>query len=137
MSAAALAFSKAPMIHRAFTEGTAIRSAKGFWLAIPTPAAGRGAKGKHMTPFLWEQMTGIPLRFVYRAGRPSLLVADEARLNKRGRAAKAGTRTAKATVPIFILVPQVRMRKLLDVDRAGASAIDALPARIIAAWGTP
>ena len=56
------------------------------------------------------------LRFVYRPAAPSLLVADNARLSKRGRAAaNIGRRqgdvftrlSGRTTVPLFILVPQV------------------------------
>ena len=45
IEAAALVYSKAPHIVGAFEQGVAIRSKDGFWLAIPTPAAGKGAKG--------------------------------------------------------------------------------------------
>ena len=35
---------------------------------------------------------------------------------------------------IFILVPQVRLRKRLDLDRDAAAAAAALPTAILAAW---
>ena len=35
---------------------------------------------------------------------------------------------------IFILVPQVRLRKRLDLDRDAAAAAAALPSAILAAW---
>jgi len=37
-------------------------------------------------------------------------------------------------VVIFILVPQVRLRKRLDLDRDAAAAAAALPSAILAAW---
>ena len=114
---------------RAFAYGALIRSRNGLFLAIPTEAAGRVGDGrKRITPGGWERRTGLRLRFVYRRGAPPLLVADNARLTSRGRAARndgwpgdAGfTRLAgRTTVPIFLLVPQVTLKKRLDV--AGAA----------------
>jgi hypothetical protein len=37
-------------------------------------------------------------------------------------------------VPIFILVPQVRVRKRLDVDGAAQKWIRALPQLVLRAW---
>jgi hypothetical protein len=37
-------------------------------------------------------------------------------------------------VVIFILVPQVRLRKRLDLDRDAMAAAAALPGAILAAW---
>lgn len=79
LRAAGFVFSKAPDIVAAFEDGTVIRSTKGFWLAIPTPAAGTGAGGKRIDPGLWERMHGSRLRFVYRRSGVSLLVADAMR----------------------------------------------------------
>ena len=60
-----------------------------MFLAIPTEAPGRVVDGrKRITPGSWEWHTGLPLRFVYRRGAPSLLVADNVRLTSRGRAAR-------------------------------------------------
>ena len=44
LNAAALVWSKAPVIVGAHDTGPLIRSKDGFWLAIPTPAAGRGLR---------------------------------------------------------------------------------------------
>jgi len=69
---------------RLYAEGAIIRSKQGLFLAIPTPAAGRcGDARQKITP---ERIHGLRLRFVYRRGSPSLLVADNAWLTKRGRA---------------------------------------------------
>ena len=130
-----MVFSKAPDIVRAYEDGAVIRSRYGFFLAIPTTAAGRYGDGrKKMTPGLWERMRGQRLRFVYRRGMPSLLVADHlrARSGRRGGFAKASAsalRTGRglATVPMFILVPQVTVRKRLDVAGAAAKWHAALP----------
>ena len=117
---------------------------QGLFLAIPTPAAGRfGDARQKITPGAWERIHGLRLRFVYRRGSPSLLVADNARLTKRGRAAAnigrrqgaAFTRlSGRTTVPLFILVPQVTVRKRLDVDGAAQKWIAALPQLVVRHW---
>ncbi|AUJ63514.1 hypothetical protein B9057_03955 [Aestuarium zhoushanense] len=116
LNAAALVWSKAPEIIGAHDAGPLIRSKVGFWLAIPTAAAGKGLKGGRITPGEWERRRGLSLRFVYRRRGPSLLVAD-GRLNSRGLgvASRSKTGRGKATVPIFLLVPQVKMAKRLDL----------------------
>ena len=93
ISAAALVFSRAPKLIDAFDRGVTIRARNGLWLAIPTPAAGRARGGKKITPGEWEQRTGRRLRFVYRRGVPSLLVADQARITKRGLAVASRSKT--------------------------------------------
>jgi hypothetical protein len=76
LNAAALVWSKAPVIVGAHDTGPLIRSNEGFWLVIPTEAAGRGLRGGKITPGEWERRRGLRLRFVYRRTGPSLLVAD-------------------------------------------------------------
>ncbi|WP_412509878.1 DUF6441 family protein, partial [Roseovarius sp. SYSU LYC5161] len=66
LNAAALVWSKAPQIIRAHGTGPLIRSKDGFYLAIPTQAAGRGRGGARLTPGEWERRRGLRLRFVYR-----------------------------------------------------------------------
>lgn len=135
LSAAALVWSKAPVIVGAHDTGPLIRSKTAFWLAIPTPAAGKSSRGGRITPGEWERRSGLRLRFVYRRNGPSLLVA-EGRLNARGRAVASRSRTGRGvtTVPIFLLVPQVQMRKRLDLARDARAAQDALPGSIVANW---
>ena len=53
---------------------------------------------------------------------------------KRGRRRRDGMLTGAETVVIFLLVPQVRLRKRLDLDRDAAAAAAALPSAILAAW---
>ena len=76
------------------------------------------------------------LRFIYRRGVPSLLVADQARISKRGLAVASRSKTGRGavTAPIFILVPQVHLRKRLDLDRAARSWEGRLPELIVASW---
>lgn len=146
ISAAALVWTKAPDLVDAFDKGALIRSKAGFFLAIPTPAAGpvRGSGfQKRLTPGIWERRTGMRLRFVYRRGGISLLVADNARIDKSGRAkANTGrrggltfTRLAnRTTTIIFFLVPQARLRKRLDVEKAGAAWQARVPEFIVRNW---
>jgi hypothetical protein len=75
LDAAALVWSKAPVIIGAHDAGPLIRSKNGFWLAIPLPAAGKSLRGGRITPGEWERRRGLRLRFVYRRRGPSLLVA--------------------------------------------------------------
>jgi hypothetical protein len=72
LKAAALVWSKAPVIVGAHDTGSLIRSKDGFWLAIPTAAAGKGLKGGRITHGEWERRRGLRLRFVYRRRGPSL-----------------------------------------------------------------
>jgi hypothetical protein len=39
-----------------------------------------------------------------------------------------------ATVPIFLLVPQVKLRKRLDLARDAERAVDSVPGLILASW---
>jgi hypothetical protein len=135
LNAAALVWSKAPVIIGAHDTGPLIRSKNGFWLAIPTAAAGKSARGGRITPGEWERRSGLRLRFVYRRTGPSLLVA-EGRLNSRGRAVASRSKTGRGatTVPIFLLVPQVKLRKRLDLARDARAAQERIPGAIVANW---
>lgn len=135
LEAAALIWSNAPQIIGAHDTGPLIRSKDGFWLAIPKPAAGKGTRGKALTPGEWERRRGLRLRFVYRRGGPSLLVAD-GRLNSRGLgvASRSKTGRGQSTVPIFLLVPQVKLSKRLSLDRDAERAQAAIPGLIVANW---
>ena len=66
LNAAAVVWSKAPVIVGAHDAGPLIRAKNGLWLAIPTPAAGKALGGRRITPAAWERKTGLRLRFVYR-----------------------------------------------------------------------
>lgn len=143
LGAASLVWTKAPAIIAAFERGALIRGVRGLWLAIPLPAAGRtGLGGKKVTPLGWERRTGMRLRFVYRRGQPSLLVADDARLSAvTGQAAairrprrRDGILTGAATVPVFLLVPQVKLPKKLDVAGLAGEAAVRLPGAIVSRW---
>ena len=136
LDAAALVWSNAPVIIGAHDTGPLIRSSNDFWLAIPLPAAGKALGGKRITPAMWEQKTGLRLRFVYRSRGPSLLVADAVRLNTRGQAAVSKSKTGRGqvTAPIVLLVRQVKLPKRLDLSRDAERAQAGIPGSIVRNW---
>ena len=135
LNAAALVWSNAPVIVGAHDTGPLIRSKSGLWLTIPTVAAGKSARGGRITPAEWERRRGLPLRFIYRARGPSLLVA-EGRLNSKGRAVASRSKSGRGrtTVPIFLLVRQVKLAKRLDLTKAAEVAVGRIPGAIVANW---
>ena len=145
IGAAALVWSKAPQIVGAHARGALIRSTRGLWLAIPTPAAEQTFRQGRLTPAIWERRTGLRLRFVYRPTGVSLLVADNVRLTRAGRIrenvrrSRGGGSTyaplrGRSAAVVFLLVRQVRLRKRLDLDAGTRAAEAALPGRIAAEW---
>ena len=135
LNAAALVWSKAPVIIGAHDTGPLIQSRSGLWLAIPTPAAGKSARSGRISPGEWERRTGLRLRFIYRRQGPSLLVA-EGRLNTKGRAVASRSKTGRGllTAPIFLLVPQVRLEKRLNLAKDAEKLWPAIPKMIAANW---
>jgi hypothetical protein len=142
LDAASLVYTKAPQIVRAFDEGAVIRSRRGRFLAIPTENAPRkGTDGKRISPTTFPEHGFGPLRFVGRSSGPSLLVVDGLRASfsrKTGelRGFRRATDRARqsgqgaATVVMFLLVPQVKLPKRLDVTRAAERWSAQLPALI-------
>jgi Family of unknown function (DUF6441) len=136
LNAAAVIWSKAPVIvGRTAPDRWSARST-GSGLAIPTPAAGKALGGRRVTPGAWERKTGLRLRVVYRRIGPSLLVAGAARLNSRALAAASRSKTGRGqvTAPIFLLVPQVKLPKRLDLARDAERVHDTVPGLIVANW---
>lgn len=142
MNAAAMVWSKAPHIVDSFDRGSVIRAKSGFFLAIPTDAAGKGRGGARITPAAWEARTGMQLRYVPRKSGHNFLVADDARLNKRQVAVQKRGKRRKSdgilsnaqTVPIFTLVPQVRLPQKLDLDRDASRIGSRIPGMIVDNW---
>ncbi|MEM1344737.1 MAG: DUF6441 family protein [Pseudomonadota bacterium] len=141
LGAAALVFSKAPEILGSQARGARIRSKDGFFLAVPTDAAPKGPRGSRLSPGEVERRLGIRLRFVFRRGRPSLLVADNFRVSRTGRV-RQNTRIARgkkgtggqvsslkgrATVVMFVLLPEVRLKPKVDLRRPTERARQRLP----------
>jgi hypothetical protein len=145
VDAASLVWTKAPQIIRAFDEGVTIRSRRGHWLAIPTEnAPRRGTDGKRISPSTFPQHRLGRLRLVTRPGKAPLLVVDGLRAStgRRGGFQRASQRALLSgqglvTVVMFVLVPQVTLRKRLDVE-AGARRWHAhLPRLVLEAWRQP
>jgi len=136
LDAAAFIWSRAPKIIHAHDRGVLIHSKHGFYLAIPTEAAGKGRGGARLTPLEWERRRGLKLRFIYRRNGPSLLVAEKARINARGTAVASRSKTGRGqvTAPIFLLVPQVKLRKRLDLARDAEKVAGRLPGLIVEKW---
>lgn len=121
--------------------GAVIRSNGSAWLAIPTEEARAARLGRQkLTPTTWQQRTGIKLQVVIRPDGTRLLVAVvresaktgrfiKGRVSKRGRFGE-GTFTSV----MFLLVPQVRLRKRLNLmSKADRLAQDA-PQAIVRNW---
>ena len=142
LDAASLVYTKAPQIIRAFDEGAVVRSKRGRFLAIPTEnAPKKGTDGKRISPTTFPEHRFGPLRFVPRQSGPSLLVVDGLRASfsrkteqLRGfrRATERARRSGQGltTVVMFLLVPQVKLSKRLDVVRAAEHWSSQLPALI-------
>ena len=142
LDAASLVYTEAPQIIRAFDEGALIRSKRGRFLAIPTENAPRkGTGGMRINPSTFPEHRFGPLRFVPRQSGPSLLVVDGLRASfSRKTGALRGFRRATerarqsgqglTTVVMFLLVPQVKLPKRLDVKRAAERWSAQLPALI-------
>ena len=137
-NAAAMVSSKSAKLIDAFDRGVEIRSASGFWLAIPTAdAPKRGIGGKRIDPSNFPASRYGPLRFIYRKSGPSLLVVDNLRQGKRGllrartkKALIAARFDADSTVVMFLLYPKVKLRKRLDVNREFGDWSTRLPALV-------
>lgn len=147
ISAAGWVFSKAPKLIRAFNEGALIKSKDGFFLAIPTEAAPkRGVGGKRITPSNFPEHSLGRLRFVYRPGKISLLVVDSLRASTGQSSSKRGGGFRKAsesalksgrgltTVVMFLLVPQVKLKKRLDYQSVVNAREGQLPQTILKNW---
>src|SRR5512134_1221505 len=142
LDAASLVYTKAPQVIRAFDEGAVIRSKRGRFLAIPTEnAPRRGTDGRRIRPSTFPEHRFGPLRFVPRPTGPSLLVVDGLRASfsrqtgeLRGfrRATDRARRSGHglATVVMFLLVPQVKLTKRLDVPGAAENWSAQVPALI-------
>lgn len=140
LNAAAMVWTKAPKITAAHEKGALIRAHNGYWLAIPTKAAGKGPRGAKISPLEWESRTGRALRFVYWGGRIAKLVDDGTRQHRRLQdslsfsQARAGRRTRRDSRLIFILVPQAKLKKKLNLLAAAEQVGAGLPSAIIANW---
>ena len=134
LNAAALVWSKAPVIVGAHDAGPLIRSRSGFWLAIPTLAAGKALGGRRITPAAGSGKPGFGCASSI-AGQGRACSCGQ-RGSARGLAAASRSKTGRGhvTAPIFLLVPQVKLPKRLDLARDAERAHDAVPGLIVANW---
>lgn len=139
LNAASMVYTKAPKIIGAFERGAVIRSPSGFWLAIPTKAAPRGARGAKITPGEWERRTGRRLKFVYRRGRSGLLIDDGtvsrgARVMGRDGFSREARGFKNRSVVVFTLVPQAKLPRKLNLFARVEVAAGRIPAMIAGGW---
>ena len=106
--------------------GTSMEAATLVWTKAPEIVAAHDE---------WEQRTGMRLKFIYRRRGPSLLVA-EGRVSSAGRAVRSRSKTGRGltSVPVFLLVPKVKLKKVLNLDEAVRSVVDRVPAAIVSRW---
>ena len=139
LRAAALVWSNAGKIVDAFERGVTIRSENGFYLAIPLPAAGKQVGGKRITPGLWERKTGRRLQFVFRKGKPPILVDTGTVVRAAPRVAFGERQRERRgfknrSIPIFVLKPSVKLPKKLSLMATANAAQARLPELIVANW---
>lgn len=134
LDAFGVVYSSADKIIDAHDKGGVIKSKDGGWLVVPTDAAPKGAGGSRLSVAEVERRIGR-LIFIYRKRGPSLLIA-QARLTKKGKAAKSRSKTGRglSSIPIFFLYPQVHLPKRLnlqsDIDKVSRS----LPLDLVSTW---
>ncbi len=158
---AGLVWTKVPNVIDAFERGALIRAKGAKYLAIPTGfnaargRRGRGEKGLRVTPaqmvasgqgFLRPFQSGrgfvwcLPLRQGEQTGRrrrTRLVAGGLAEIgtgNRKGREAWARGMLQRGMVPMFLLLPQVKLAKRLDVKGAAERGLRRLPGRFVAAW---
>lgn len=124
INATGAAWTAAREIIDSHSKGQSISGKDGRWLVIPLEAAGKiKRRGKYMLRDY--QAKHGKLRFVSgKNGKNSYLVSDNmrARKGKRGGFARAGEKAVSkgtvATVPVFLVIPQAKMKKRLDPNKA-------------------
>lgn len=124
INASGAVWSTAREIIDSHSKGSTIRGKSGQWIVIPLEAAGKiKRRGKEMLND-WQAKHGR-LRFIYgKNGKNSYLVAENmrARKGKRGGFARASDKAiskgAVATVPVFLVIPQAKMKKRLNPNAA-------------------
>lgn len=129
LDAAGFVFSKSQDIHAAFATGGEIRAKNGSYLVIPLKGAVRAGlhtsmrKSRGSRPRKWSELEPALRRFgnlrriALSKGR-YLLVAPG--YGKSGKALKPGARRRKGYwgLPLFLLVPRVRLGKRIDFEGA-------------------
>ena len=113
-----------------FEEGATIRGRPRLWLALPSTPQRYGRKP--MTPELFRKSIG-PLSFVKRPGKRPLLVAKAKKGKNMTKISLARFRSGGRgqgpfiSVPVFVGVDSVSIRKRLNISGIVRSARDRLP----------
>lgn len=138
-----LVWSNAPKLTEVFETGATIRPVNGTrYLAIPTenvPNA-KGGKRRKMSPVEVEAAFNQDLKFA-KAGNGRLVAYVDAVGARNGRGFRRATEKRLASgrnavsVVMFIMVPQVRLRKRLDIQAAGERWAARLPGMIASELG--
>ena len=57
-------------------------------------------------------------------------------MSSAGRAVRSRSKTGRGltSVPVFMLVPKVKLKKVLNLDEAVRSVVDRVPAAIVSRW---
>jgi hypothetical protein len=162
LGAAGLVWSKTPAIVDAFEKGAMVRPKGGKkYLAIPTGfnaaqgRRGRGKGGMRVTPaqmvaskqaFMRPFKSGrgfvwcLPLKAGEQTGRrrrTKLIaggVAEVGAGNRKGREAWARGLLAQGLVPMFLMLPAVKLPKRLDIRKPAEQAAARIPGRFVAEW---
>ena len=135
LDADGMVWSMAPHVIRGYSTGALLRNRSGMFLAVPLKAAGMGPRRTKITPAGWEKRTGKKLIPIRRPNGNIILVTDAGTggFTKRG-AARVSKRAGRATIPIFVLVRQVKLPRFLAPERAADKAVREVPRRIESRW---
>ncbi len=113
-----------------FEEGATIRGRPRLWLALPNVPQRQGRKP--MTPELFRKSIG-PLAFVKRPGKRPLLVAKAKKGKNTTKVSLARFRSGGrgegpfVSVPVFVGLDSVSIRKRLNISGIVRAARDRLP----------
>lgn len=159
---AALVYSNATFLHRVFIEGAIIQAKNGRYLAIPTKeaelmgfartdvsrkggpiAAGQLRRASQVSKAI-EELGEHNIRFIPLSQGRFLIVYDPKSGNIREKRARPkvarphrGTRKRPRVkgIPLFFLIPQVRLRSRIDFDSVEQNADNVLATEISNALG--
>ena len=136
MNAAGLVYTKAPKIILAHTEGALIRPKHARLLAIPTEHVPFNRNGRRLHAHEWPSHRLGKLRYIARDNGPDLLVADRLRFSKKGRLSRSKAKSKRALrktlfLVMYVLVPQVKLRRRLNIKSDIARAARRLPDYIV------
>lgn len=136
LNAAALVWSKAKKIVGAFETGVEITAKNARFLAIPLPAAGTSTRNGRITPGEWERRRGRKLQFIQRRRGGALLVDNGTVIRGPSTFGRGGVARGfkNRSVPIFVLVPRVRLQKRLGLLTAADRLANSMGARLVAGW---